>query len=260
MTALAQAAVVCLAGGFFLWLWSIARRDVSVVDAWWGIGFVAVAWLYRHFGPTPEFWHQANLTMVTLWGLRLSAHIAWRSRGEGEDYRYANLRRQNPRSFWWRSLWTVFSLQALLVCLISYPLWVLQASDQLSSPLLFWAGALLWVVGFSFEAVADFQMLRFKGNPTNQGRVLDRGLWRLSRHPNYFGESLLWWGFGSMAAATGNFWSLASPLFMTFLLLKVSGVSLLEKTITSRRPGYREYQERTNAFLPWFPRRGGSSS
>lgn len=256
MISLIDAAVGCLIGGSLLWVWSVARRDVSVVDAWWGVGFVGVAWFYRRVGPPPDAWHLLHLAMVTLWGIRLGAHIAWRSRGDGEDHRYAAMRTRRPKGFWWRSLFTVFFLQALLLTLLSYPLYVVQSADQLSLPSLFGLGSLLWVVGFFFEAVADFQMLRFKNDPSNRGRVLDRGLWRLSRHPNYFGESLLWWGFGAMAVAAGSWWALAAPLLMTFLLLGVSGVSLLEKTITSRRPEYREYQERTNAFLPGPPQRG----
>lgn len=249
----------CLGAGLILWIWSLYRRDASVVDIWWGIGFAAVTLYYYTLGPS-NGWQLAHLVMVALWGLRLGLHIAWRGRGHGEDHRYTAMRDRHGQSFWWRSLLTVFGLQAVLVCLVSYPLLVVQTAQQIRTPYLFSLGTGLWIVGFGFEAIADWQLLRFKNQPANKGRTLDRGLWRFSRHPNYFGESLLWWGFGLMALATGSLLSLLSPLFMTFLLLKVSGVTLLEKTIVSRRPSYRDYQQRTNAFLPWPPRRRSEGS
>ncbi len=260
MTALLYAGGGCLVASCLLWGWSLWRRDASVVDIWWGLGFVGVTWYYYQRSGIGASWQLLHLLLVSLWGVRLAMHIAWRGRGEGEDRRYAAMRKRGGKEFWRKSLITVFWLQAGLVVVLSFPLYVVQTTASWSYPSLFYLGCLLWIVGFLFEAVADWQLLRFKSVPANAGQVLDRGLWRYSRHPNYFGESLLWWGYGSMALAAGSFWSLLSPLMMTLLLLRVSGVTLLEKTITSRRPDYRAYQERTSAFVPWPPRSASERS
>jgi steroid 5-alpha reductase family enzyme len=193
------------------------------------------------------------LALVAIWSLRLSIHLAQRNAGKSEDHRYAAMRQRNPR-FARNSLVTVFGLQALLAWLISAPL-----AAAISTPaewgLLHLLALLLFATGFYFEAVADWQLARFRSNPENRDKVLDTGVWGLSRHPNYFGEACIWWSFYLFAVAAGAAWTLFSPLIMTFLLLKVSGVSLLEKDIAERRPGYRRYVETTSAFLPWFPRK-----
>ncbi len=201
--------------------------------------------------------------LVTIWGTRLAVHIARRARGQGEDRRYAAMREARGAAFWWQSLWTVFGLQATLATLLAAPLYAVQAS-RLLDPRLFAAGALLWAAGFAWESVADLQLTRFRADPSNRGRVLDTGLWRTSRHPNYFGEAVLWWGYGAMALASfpasgwaaAAAWSLLAPLAMTWLLLRVSGVVLLERTIADRRPEYARYVRTTSAFVPW-PRRKG---
>ncbi len=153
------------------------------------------------------------------------------------------------------SLGTVFLLQGALVLVVSLPLQVAVARAGPPLGLLDAGGILLFALGFAFEAVADLQLARFKADPASRGRVMDRGLWRLTRHPNYFGDALLWWGLGLLGAAAGAAWTLVSPAVMTFLLLRVSGVTLLERDISDRRPGYRDYVRRTSAFFPWFPRR-----
>lgn len=244
----------CLVAGLGLWLWSVVRRDASVVDIWWGLGFVGLVGWYRSQGPEAAWWHLAQAGMVTVWGVRLAVHIWWRGRGQGEDHRYAAMRKHHGARFWWVSLVTVFGLQATLVAALAAPLLAVQAATSLDFPILFWLGLALWFVGFAFEAVADWQLQRFKADPNSRGKVLDRGLWRYSRHPNYFGEAVLWWGYGLTAVAAGGAWTLFSPLVVTLLLLKVSGVVLLEKTIGSRRPEYAEYTRRTSAFLPRPPR------
>jgi steroid 5-alpha reductase family enzyme len=199
---------------------------------------------------------------VTLWGLRLSLHILWRNWGKGEDYRYREMRQNNPKTFPWRSVVTVFWLQALLLWAISMPLFQVQRSVT-STPLA-WLDALgftCFAVGFFFEAVGDWQLARFKKGPANQGRVMNRGLWRYTRHPNYIGDAMVWWGFFFFAAATPqSLWTIYSPLLMTVLLMRVSGVTLLEKRLKEAKPGYEEYVRSTNAFFPWPPKRTGPSS
>jgi steroid 5-alpha reductase family enzyme len=240
-------------GGLLLWGWSLLRRDASVVDIWWGPFFVALAGWFRFRGPEAEPFHLLALAAVALWGVRLALHIAVRSRGQGEDRRYAAMRAAHGPRFRWVSLGTVFLLQATLATLLSAPLLALQSSAGIS-PALFGVGLVLWLVGFLFEAVADAQLLAFRRNPESGGKVLDRGLWRFSRHPNYFGEAVLWWGYGVMGLAAGATWALFAPAAMTWLLLRVSGVTLLEKTIGTRRPEYEIYVRRTSAFLPLPPR------
>lgn len=255
MTACLLAAVVLFVAVTLLWRLSIRLRDVSIVDIFWGLGFVLCAWVYRALGPPPSPRQLLVLALVTLWGVRLASYIAWRH--GGEDYRYGAMRERVGERFVWWSYGRVFLLQGLLVLLISTPLLVVQSQEVASAWR--WSDALglgLFAVGFFFEAVGDWQMARFKADPAHRGQVLDRGLWAFTRHPNYFGDATLWWGFYAFAlAAPGGVYTLPSVLLMTFLLLKISGVALLEKTIVERRPAYRRYIERTPAFIPWFPRR-----
>jgi len=245
------------------WLLSLARRDASVVDVFWGPGFVIAAWVYVA-GPgtgTPRGLLAAVL--VTCWGLRLALHILWRSRGRGEDYRYRAMRARDPAGFARRSLLTVFWLQAALLWAVSAPLFQAQRPGPPGLTALDLLGLGLFATGFLFEAVGDWQLARFRNDAGNAGRVMDRGLWRYTRHPNYFGDALVWWGFFCLALATpGSWWTLPSPLLMTLLLMRVSGVTLLEQKLRETRPGYRRYAEETNAFFPWLPRRrrpGGSA-
>ncbi|MDH3284151.1 MAG: DUF1295 domain-containing protein [Acidobacteriota bacterium] len=246
---------VVIAAMFLLWLVSLARKDSSVVDPFWGPGFVGLTWLYFVLDAAPTGRQWLISTLVTVWGLRLGVYLLWRNWGEGEDFRYADMRRGWGRSFWWISLFQVFLLQGVLMWLIAAPILVIQAVD--TPPLWRWtdvAGTLLWIVGLTFETVGDLQLARFKGDARNKGKVLDHGLWRYTRHPNYFGEAVLWWGYFLVALSVeGGLWTLVSPLLMTVLLLKVSGVSLLERSLRERRPEYRAYIERTSAFFPWPP-------
>lgn len=250
---------LCALGAVALWGVSLARRDASVVDVFWGPAFgaaTALAWLRAG---RPSGWQLLLLALVAIWGLRLAVHIARRGRGHGEDRRYAAMREKHGERFRWLSLFTVFLLQATLVAILSAPL-VLVELRPVVRPAWGWVGAAVWLAGLLFEAVADAQLLAFQRDPGSRGRVLDSGLWRLSRHPNYFGEALLWWGYGLFALAVpGGVWTLYAPLAVTLLLLKVSGVPLLEAGMESRRPGYRAYVERTSPFLPWWPRPVGGA-
>mgnify|MGYP001821060356 CR=1 FL=1 len=246
----------CVIAGLMLtvWLISLPLSDVSIVDIAWGLGFVLVAWTSFLAGTSSE----SNLllpVLTTAWGLRLSGYLAWRNIGKPEDYRYREMRNYRPRSFPIRSLLTIFALQGVLMWIIALPLQTVQSADS-PSVVLMLIGVLLWLTGFVFESVGDWQLARFKSDPTNSGRVMDRGLWRYTRHPNYFGDFLVWWGLYLVALeGHGTWWTIVGPLVMSFLLIRVSGVAMLEKTITSRRPGYPEYIRRTGAFFPRPPRR-----
>lgn len=239
--------------GFATWLNSLRRRDVSIVDSMWPwliVSPAAVAVLLADAaGPRGLL----ALVLAGLWAARLSVHITLRHHGQPEDYRYQAIRRRNEPHFEWKSLYLVFGLQALLAWIVALPLvaTVLQPADW------HWldaAGIALFAFGFVFEAVADAQLQRFRADGTQRGKVLDTGLWRYSRHPNYFGECCVWWGLWLLAAAAGAWWTILSPLLMTVLLLKVSGVTLLEADIGQRRPAYADYMRRTSAFVPWQPR------
>lgn len=242
---------------FAIWLLSLIKKDASIVDVFWGLGFVMVAWLTFLQGDGYLGRKILITLLTTLWGLRLALHILMRNWGHGEDRRYQAWRAQYGPRFWWVSLFTVFGLQGVLLWTISL---VLQVGQISAIParlvILDFLGAIVWTVGFIFEAVADWQLYRFKADPDNKGKVMDKGLWAYSRHPNYFGESLVWWGLFLITLATpGSFWVVICPLLITFLLLKVSGVTLMEKTIVESRPEYEEYIKSTSSFIPWLPKK-----
>lgn len=240
-----------------VWLLSLVLRNAGIADIFWGIGFVLIAWITFFRGE--GFLGRSLLicTLVSVWGLRLAIHIGLRNLGKPEDRRYQAWRTQYGRRFWWVSLFTVFGLQGILLWVISL---AAQAGQAAPAPGAFtWFDALgtaVWIVGFFFEAVGDRQLSRFKSDPANKGKVMDRGLWKYTRHPNYFGEAVMWWGiFIITLSVPAGVWTIVSPITITFLLLRVSGVTLLEKTILDSRPAYREYQAGTSAFIPWFPRK-----
>ena len=239
-----------------VWLISLVKRDASIIDIFWGPAFALLAWVYWAAGDGGGARRLLVPCLVTIWALRLALYILWRNRGSGEDYRYAAMRRKYGRAFAPLSLVIVFWLQAALAWLIAMPLFQVQrAADQGGMGWLDLLGLALFATGLFFEAVGDYQLARFKGDPANRGKVMDHGLWRYTRHPNYFGDATLWWGLACFALATpGSAWTLFSPVLMTFLLLKVSGVALLEKGLGSTKPGYEEYVRRTSAFVPWPPR------
>lgn len=240
-----------------LWLLSLWLKDSSIVDIFWGTGFVIAGWVY--FALTKDGFLARKLliaVITTIWGLRLSIHIFIRNAGKGEDFRYRKWRGEAGSAWWWRSFFKVFLLQGILMWIISAPLLGAQISP-LPAKLtwLDYLGALTWLVGFFFEAVGDWQLARFKANPANKGKLLTTGLWRYTRHPNYFGDATQWWGFYLIATAAGGWYTIFSPVVMTFFLRQVSGVAMLEKTLKNTKPGFQEYVETTNAFIPWFPRK-----
>jgi steroid 5-alpha reductase family enzyme len=236
-----------------LWLVSLWRSDVSIVDIFWGLGFVVVAWLtcLAGSGEAARQWLLVGLT--TVWGLRLASYLAWRNHGKPEDYRYRAMRDAYGPRFRWISLFLVFGLQGVILWIVSLPLQAGQLSDA-GWRWLDAAGILFWTVGFAFETVGDVQLARFKADPANRGHVMDRGLWRYTRHPNYFGDFLVWWGLYLIAASGGAWWTVFSPVLMSVLLLRVSGVALLERSLKARTAGYETYVRRTSAFFPWPPK------
>jgi steroid 5-alpha reductase family enzyme len=237
-----------------LWLLSLRKRDVSIVDAFWGPAFAAVAWVDLAATTMHGLRPVLVTSLLSVWGLRLGGHLYSRNRGKPEDHRYAAMRAEHGPAFARRSLVTVFWLQAGLVLLISSPVPLIALSSARLT-LLDAVAAAAMLSGIAIETVADLQLSRFRRDPGNRGTVLSSGLWRYSRHPNYFGDALCWWGMGLFSVAAGSAWGLLGPALMTFLLLKVSGVTLLERDIAERRPGYAEYVARTSAFIPWPPRR-----
>jgi steroid 5-alpha reductase family enzyme len=235
-----------------VWVRSLLRRDVSVVDSAWPWLILIPALVAALMWGEPSARRMPVLFLAALWALRLSSHILWRHRGQPEDHRYQAIRARNQPNFAFKSVYLVFLLQAVLGFIVSLPL---TAAVMRPAP---WqaldvVGAALFAFGFLFEAVGDWQLARFKADPANRGKVMDQGLWRYTRHPNYFGEFCLWWGLWLIALATGAWWTVLSPLLMSVLLLKVSGVTLLESNITERRPAYASYIRRTSAFLPRRP-------
>jgi steroid 5-alpha reductase family enzyme len=235
--------------GFVFWQVSVFRKDVSIVDSLWSLFFLLAAAVVAYMTQPLSDRGLVVLALVTIWSLRLSIFITARNWGEGEDYRYQQIRANNEPNFTFKSLYLVFGLQGVLAWIVALPLLPAIASDAPLGPLDAIA-ATLWLVGLVFEAGGDYQLSRFKRDPANKGKVLDTGLWRYTRHPNYFGDFCIWWAFYLFAVSAGGWWSIISPLLMSFLLLKVSGVAMLEKTIGERRPEYAEYIERTNAFFP----------
>jgi steroid 5-alpha reductase family enzyme len=249
-----QALLVLTCMAFFTWIVSLVKRDVSIVDSVWSLFFLA-AMLFYYFNPSANCPRSSlALILIGIWSLRLCAYLTWRNWGQPEDRRYQEIRRRNEPNFTLKSLAIIFLFQAVLAWLISLPILPVLKSDQ-ALGLLDALGVVLFLFGLVFESLADWQMSRFKARADSKGQVMDQGLWRYSRHPNYFGEFCVWWGFYLLAlSADAWLWLLFSPLLMSFLLMKVSGVPLLEKDLVDRRPAYREYQKRTNCFFPGLPK------
>jgi steroid 5-alpha reductase family enzyme len=248
-----QGLAIVLLAAVCTWGVSLYRRDVAIVDRLWSLMFVLAAITYLHGAGKPGSRGVLILGLVTVWALRLSIYITWRSWGHEEDRRYQAIRARNQPHFGLKSVYLIFILQAVLAWIISLPLLgALMSARPLG--ILDVAGAALWLLGFSFEAGADWQLARFKSDPGNQGQVMDRGFWRYTRHPNYFGDFCIWWGFYLMAVSAGAWWSIIAPLLMSVLLMRVSGVTLLEKDIGERRPKYADYIRRTHAFFPGMPK------
>ncbi|MGA2024017.1 MAG: DUF1295 domain-containing protein [Steroidobacteraceae bacterium] len=249
----ANALLLLTLAALLTWLLSLYLRNVAIVDSLWSLMFMLAACAYALGAPERGPRAVLVLSLISLWALRLSGYITWRNWGHGEDRRYQAIRARNQPHFALKSVYLVFVLQAVLAWIISLPL-LGAILNSATLGFLDYAGAALWLLGFVFEAGADWQLARFKARPGNQGQVMDRGFWRLTRHPNYFGDFCIWWGLFLVALSAGAWWSIPGPLLMSVLLMRVSGVTLLEKDIRERRPQYAEYIRRTNAFFPGPPR------
>jgi steroid 5-alpha reductase family enzyme len=254
---LAVSALAILACVVTLWLVGVRLNDVSIIDIFWGPGFAVVAVVTLAMGTGPLSRRMLLFVMAAGWGLRLGGYLWWRNHGKGEDRRYTAMRRRVGDGFNRHALVHVFLFQGLMMWIVSMPI---QVGGYLTQPNAWafpaWLGAALWAVGLTFEAVGDAQLARFKGDPANAGVVMDHGLWRYTRHPNYFGDACVWWGVWLVAAVHwAGALTVFAPALMTFLLLRVTGKALLERRMGRSRPGYAEYVERTGGFIPRPPRR-----
>ncbi|MFW5687718.1 MAG: DUF1295 domain-containing protein [Bacteroidota bacterium] len=252
----AEGLMVVLVFMTLVWLWSVKLKNASIVDPFWGLGFVVAIMWYAFRVPMDDFHQWVLVILVMIWGFRLFTYLFLRNYGKEEDYRYRQFRKDyGEQRYWWVSFFQVFMLQGALLAFISvtllgglYP----NQNGLYHLPVLIIA-VFLWLVGFFFETVGDWQMYRFKSDPTNRGKVMDRGLWKYTRHPNYFGDTMVWWGFGLFAVYNGYWYTLAGSLVMTWLIINISGVAMLERDLVKRRTGYDEYIRKTPAFFPWFP-------
>ncbi len=244
-----------------VWLVSLWKRDASIVDISWGLGFAGIALVTFAVAEGPLARRALVTALAVIWGVRLGGYLLWRALGKAEDFRYQAMRRYWGARFPLISLFTVFGLQGVLMWIVSLPLQVAQRASASADFAWFDAvGIALWLVGMFFESIGDLQLVRFKADPANAGRVMDRGLWRYTRHPNYFGDCLVWWGLFALALSTpGGAYTVVGPIVMTILLRRVSGVALLERSLVKRRPGYAEYVARTRPFVPGPPRAPRSS-
>ncbi len=240
-----------------LWLVSLALENSSIVDIFWGTGLVISAWMA--FALTLDGFAGRKWLLVTLtsiWGLRLTLHILTRNWRKGEDFRYQVWHKEAGAAWWWRSFFKVFLLQGILMWIIATPLLRAQISARPAQlTFLDYLAIPVWLLGFFFEAAGDWQLAQFKANPANKGKVLSTGVWRYTRHPNYFGDAAQWWAYYLIALVAGGWWTIFSPALMTLLLMRVSGVTLLEKTLKVTKPGYQSYVESTSEFIPWFPKK-----
>jgi len=232
-----------------IWIISLLKKDAGIMDIFWGLGFIVAGYFYLAADYSNAFQPRLLYMLVLLWGLRLSLHIGLRNLGEPEDARYANWRRQYGEKWWWLSYLRVFILQGAVMWIVSLPLLTgLQDKNPLN--LLDWLGLVLFTLGFLFEAIGDWQLKQFKQDPANKGKVMRKGLWAYTRHPNYFGEAVLWWGITLVALEWHTLWIVISPAIMTWLLIKVSGVAMLDDLLRKTKPEYASYIESTNAFFP----------
>ncbi|MBM3344749.1 MAG: DUF1295 domain-containing protein [Betaproteobacteria bacterium] len=249
------ALIALLLLAFLTWVVSYVKRDVSIVDCVWSLLLALAGVIYAATLPMMGPRTLLVMTLLMAWAVRLAGYITWRNWGEPEDRRYQAIRARNQPHFEWKSLYLVFVLQAVLAWIVSLPMLPALASTA-ALGVLDYVAATVVVFGLLFETAGDAQLAAFKARPENRGRVMASGLWRYTRHPNYFGEFCVWWGFFLFALTAGAWWTAISPLLMSVLLLKVSGVTLLEQDIAERRPQYRDYVLRTNAFFPGPPKTG----
>ncbi len=237
------------------WAESVRRQDASIVDPVWGPAFVVVALVAALAGDEGADLRWLLLGLTAVWGLRLGWHLTRRKLGDPEEDRRYKVMREKHENFALWSLGAIFGTQGLLVLVVSLPLQVAAIHDaEITAAVI--PGLIVFAIGLSFEAIGDRQLAAFKADPKSKGEVMDRGLWRYTRHPNYFGDFAVWWGLWGVALTAGGIWWAAiGPIVMSILLIRVSGAGLLEKDIGDRRPGYAEYIRRTSGFFPLPPRK-----
>ena len=239
-----------------LWLLSLKLKDASIIDIFWGFGFVIVGWFYAFEvnEMSLDFRQKIYLAMITIWGVRLTAYLAYRNIGKPEDYRYAEWRKENGAKWWWLSFIRVFALQGFLLWIIS-AVYISGFNVKGDLTIYEYIGIAFWAIGLFFETVGDWQLMQFKKDPNNQGKVMNKGLWRYTRHPNYFGDTMVWWGFFIyVLSSPQNLVFIFCPIIMTFFLLKVSGVAMLERGLKKTKPKYAEYIRKTSSFIPMPPK------
>lgn len=239
----------------FMYLLALRLKDNSIVDIGWGMGFIIVA-LATLFDRGTFYPRQLLITaLILIWGLRLALYIFKRNSGKGEDFRYKQWRQEWGKTIYWRSYLQVFMLQGVIMFVIALPIMHVNASNASELVITDFIGAAIWLIGFLFESIGDAQMMMFKNNAANKGKIMRSGFWKYTRHPNYFGEALLWWGIFIVAIGANSIYiSLISPLLLTYLLLKVSGVAMLEKKYTGNAE-YDEYIRTTSSFVPMLPKK-----
>jgi steroid 5-alpha reductase family enzyme len=249
-------AALCILGWMTL-LFVVAhfKKDNSIADIGWGLGFIIVTWVTLEYSHTNYGKQRLLIFLVLIWGLRLASYIGIRNWGKPEDFRYANWRKEWGDKVAINSFLRVFLLQGFIMFLMCLPIITVNSTPRTVDLKFFYPlGAAIWALGFFIEGIADHEMFFFKESPAHKGRVMDKGLWKYSRHPNYFGEMLVWWGIFFIAVPSGYWYiSIISPVLITFLLLKVSGVTMLEKKYEGN-DDYSAYKRRTSAFVPWFPK------
>ncbi len=257
MTLFLQASLIIIVLVTLLWIWSVFIKNVSIVDVFWGFGFVVVNVFFAFMSGELNARKILVLALVSIWGMRLAIFLAWRNIGKGEDFRYQEFRRKyGPKRYWWFSFFQTFLLQGVLIMIVSLPLLGIHSSTSSGDlNVLDYIGIIVWLIGFVFEAGGDFQLTRFKQDVLNKGKVLNTGFWKYTRHPNYFGDSAVWWAYAIFSIAAGSYWQVVGSIVMTLLIIKVSGVALLEKTLNNSKPEYKEYIQKTNSFFPWFPKK-----
>ena len=240
-----------------LWIWSVYLKDVSIIDIFWGLGFVILNIFYVLNSGDLNSRKILLLVLVSVWGLRLSIYLAYRNIGKGEDFRYQEFRRKfGPKRYWWLSYFQAFLLQGALMILISITLLGMSFTSQLKTlSTLDYIGIGIWLIGFIFEAGGDYQLMRFKKNTNNKGTLLITGFWKYTRHPNYFGDAVVWWSYGIFSISAGAYWQVIGSILMTLLIIKISGVTLLEKSLKQTKTAYSDYVDKTSSFFPWFQKK-----
>ena len=240
-----------------LWIYSVIIKNASIVDIFWGLGFVIIATYLFLFVESLSARKLILFTLVSFWGIRLSIHLFFRNYGKGEDFRYQKFRKDyGEHRYWWISFFQVFLLQGVLMLMIASPLVGVFVSDNNIPLNIFdFLAIALWLIGISFEAGGDYQLAKFKSSRRNKDEVLSTGFWKYTRHPNYFGDAAVWWSYALFAIAAQQYWFVPGAILMTWLIIKISGVAMLERSLTTDKPAYKAYAERTNAFFPWFPKK-----